>query len=344
VVAPALKTLTGAVLTASKLSDLPAQLEAGEVPAEIVRLAAQPVGFVNFYTAFRNAARPWIALHLRDLSRIVAVVASASSDPELREAYRLLDTLPRIRHRRRRGGAMPPVALVSPLLACLDPRSRSPIINSRATVQERLRRLGLHRATVVEQFDGFLNLIGQVGIRDAFELDTTDVNVVAAALKGKPRRAPTRPRARRAHARLGRTLGDRDDEDVEFFRQANTVRMRMIHHKMTNALRSFCSRRNLRVEEGISRDCRFDALIRNYRQERHLLIEVKPDSKQPSCRLAVGQLLDYRRQVPDRARVDLAVLFPQKPNVVATAFLNDVGVDVLWFTHDMKTLNGFRTQ
>lgn len=47
----------------------------------------------------------------------------------------------------------------------------------------------------------------------------------------------------------------------------------------------------------------YDALITGYSDERHLLVEVKTDSEQPTCRLAVGQLLDYRSQLPDRARI-----------------------------------------
>jgi len=86
----------------------------------------------------------------------------------------------------------------------------------------------------------------------------------------------------------------------------------------------------------------FDALIREHDGDRHLLVEVKTDSAQPTCRLAVGQLLDYRRQLSDRAQTDLGVLFPKKPSARAKALLEDVGVKSLWFTTGMKAVKGFK--
>jgi hypothetical protein len=338
VIAPALMVLTGASITATAMPELPDQLKEAKAPPDIVRLVAKPLGFVNFYTAFRKVARVWIAAHVRDVTRMVKLVASASSDPEAREAYAMLDQLPPLP--RRSGGGMPAVALISPMLACLDPRSRSPIINSRAEVRERLQLLGLRHATVGEQFDGFVNLIGQAGIRDAFDLDTSNMNVVAAALKVKPRSRAAPRRASPTPSGATRNLDERDDADVEFFRRAGSVKMRRLHHTMTNALRRFCKGHGLAVEEGSAPEYMFDALIRQHDGDRHLLVEVKTDSEQPTCRLAVGQLLDYRRQLKDRARTDLGVLFPEKPSSRAKALLEDVGVKSLWFTGGMKAVKG----
>ncbi|MBK9259810.1 MAG: hypothetical protein IPM54_08220 [Polyangiaceae bacterium] len=270
------------------------------------------------------------------MAKIAKIVASASSDRQLRKAYAMLEHLPPLP--RRSGGGMPAAALLTPMLACLDQRRRAPIINSRAAVQEKLQVLGLRFATVSEQFDGFVNLIGQVGIRDAFDLDTSDMAVVVAALKAKPR-SQAEPR-RTSVTRVTRTLDERDDADVEFFRQPGSVTMPRLHHTMTNALRSFCEAHGMAVEQGSKQECMFDALIHEYDGDRHLLVEVKTDSEQPTCRLAVGQLFDYRRQIEDRARTDLAVLFPVKPGARAKAFFEDVGVRLLWFNKDMTAVTG----
>ncbi len=341
VVGPALRALTGASVTATSMRELPEQLKQARAAPEIVRLVAKPVGFVNFYTAFRKVARTWIAAHVRDVNRMVKLVVRASSDPEAREAYAMLDKLAPLP--RRGGGGMPAVALVSPMLACLDPRGRSPIINSRASVRERLQRLGLRHATVGEQFDGLVNLIGQAGIQDAFDLDTSDVDDIVAAFEGEPRSTAAPRRVSPPPSRATKALDEHDDADVEFFRRASRVKMRRLHHTMTNALRHFCKSRGLVVEEGSSHECMFDARVRAHDGDRHLLVEVKTDSEQPTCRLAVGQLFDYRRQLSDRGRTDLGVLFPKKPSAEAKALLEDVGVKALWFTTGMKAVRGFKS-
>ena len=48
-------------------------------------------------------------------------------------------------------------------------------------------------------------------------------------------------------------------------------------------------------------------------------------------RVAVGQLLDYRRGVERPDAADLAVLLPQKPDDDALGFLRSVGVEAFWF-------------
>lgn len=120
--------------------------------------------------------------------------------------------------------------------------------------------------------------------------------------------------------------------------------MRRLHHKMTNALRRICADQGLAVKEGVHAGGMFDALIREHDGYRDLLVELKTDSAQPMCRLAVGQLLDYRRQLKDRAGADLAVLFPKKPRPGAKAFLDDVGVRSLWFNERMTTVKGLRSR
>jgi hypothetical protein len=146
----------------------------------------------------------------------------------------------------------------------------------------------------------------------------------------------------RAKGRLPpKSLTARADADVEYLRSADTTAMRRLHNRMTNALRAICAARSLAVEEGCDRPCLFDALVFEYDGgERHLLIEAKSDASSASCRLAVGQLLDYRRQLRDRAAVDVAVLLSQKPNNHVRAFLGFVGVKVLWFNAAMSAIEG----
>ena len=76
----------------------------------------------------------------------------------------------------------------------------------------------------------------------------------------------------------------------------------------------------------------FDALIQDYKgQERHLLIEVKSSTNIADVRLAVGQLLDYRRFVNKPDTTDLAVLLPEEPNAHVCELLKACDILLLWF-------------
>lgn len=117
--------------------------------------------------------------------------------------------------------------------------------------------------------------------------------------------------------------------------------MRRLHNSMTNALRTICAKAGLVIEEGSDESRLFDALVRAYaKTERHLLVEVKTDDSPPMGRMAVGQLLDYRRHLGDRAALDLAVLVPKKPSKDALDFLGYVGVKALWLDGGMTTVGG----
>ena len=228
--------------------------------------------------------------------------------------------------------------MLTPVLACLDPRERSPIINSRKAVKHRLRRLRLASGSLVEQFDGLVGLINQAGLDSAFALDTAEDDVLDTAFKAR-RSMPGRVVIRRAAP--SKPLGPRHDEDIEWLRTESIEHHRLLHNKMTNVLRKLCHNAGLVVEEGRERSNLFDALIREYMgTERHLLIEVKTSHAPAFCHLAVGQLLDYRRQFDGRASTDLAVLFPRAPDQHAKDFLGFVGVKVLWFSSDKAKVEG----
>jgi hypothetical protein len=138
-----------------------------------------------------------------------------------------------------------------------------------------------------------------------------------------------------------KSLGPRHDEDIEFLRSEEVERHRLLHNKMINALRVICEKLGLSVEEGREKTNLFDALIRKYQgTDRHLLIEVKTSHAPAFCRLAAGQLLDYRRQLGGRVSTDVAVAFPGPPDQHARDFLGYVGIKVVWFSPDMSKIEG----
>lgn len=330
VVAPAFSLLTGREFTATSRAELVQELVAIDAPELIVSLAAEPVGFVNYYTGFRNIAKVWLENHHGEVCPIVTAVIQAKRDADASEAYGMIDHLPPLP--RPGAGDGKPRSLLTPLLACLDQRGgRAPIINERKVWL--LKKLHLASASLRDQHDGLVNLINQVGIRDAFDLDVADEEKIDAALRS-PARGPWRGPG-------SKPMGERCDDDVEYMHRTDLVTMRHRHNAITNALRTICEAAGLSVEEGSDQTCLYDALLRSYSgTERHLLIEVKTDDAPPMCRMAVGQLLDYRRQLSDRAAIDLAVLFPAKPSAAARTFLNYVGVSALWLDDEMRRVLG----
>lgn len=329
VAGPAFSLILRDELTAASMSELVEQLRDHGVDEAIIDLASQPIGITNYYAAYRNNASPWMDKNARPVWKIVQAVATASSDHVVSDAYAELESLPGVP--RSGAGAGHPANLLTPLLACLDPRRRAPIING--YTKKLLRLLHLASASTAAQHDHLVGLIGQAGIDDAFALDVASADEGLRAKLAAPRRAPP--------SGPGKPLGIRADGDVEVLRDAATTTMRRLHHRMTNALRDIGKRASLTIDEGDDRTCLFDALIHDYQGSgRHLLIELKTDDSMLTCRLAVGQLLDYRRMHRERAAMDLAVLFPELPSQTARDFLGYVGVKVLWFDEPMRAILG----
>lgn len=135
----------------------------------------------------------------------------------------------------------------------------------------------------------------------------------------------------------GDALAARDASDIEAVYRGGVVTVCRLHNEMTNRVRELCGSR-LVARQGSSADCLFDVLIERYDEDgRDLLIEVKSTLDRGSLRLAVGQLLDYRRGVGRPDATDLAVLLPSPPDPDAVAFLRDVGVKPLWFSDGTLT-------
>jgi hypothetical protein len=134
----------------------------------------------------------------------------------------------------------------------------------------------------------------------------------------------------RAPSRHGVPLRSDYAEIQGYVRKAKSVRVRNIHARMVRALERLLPHRHL--EMSTLSGAPFDVRVRNHDgRGRHLLIEVKALTDPMAARLAVGQLLDYRRHISERKRTDLAVLFPRQPGREVREFLRDVGIQARWF-------------
>jgi hypothetical protein len=136
-------------------------------------------------------------------------------------------------------------------------------------------------------------------------------------------------------------LGIKDDQDLAVLSKGRTVQMQRLHNAMTNGLLRIVGARRV-VYEGNRQEAMFDVLIQDYQtQKRDLLIEVKSSTNVADVRLAIGQLLDYRRFVNRPDATDLAVLLPEEPNAHVRELLKTCDILLLWF-EDKETLSRIR--
>lgn len=69
----------------------------------------------------------------------------------------------------------------------------------------------------------------------------------------------------------------------------------------------------------------FDA----YDSRRNNLLEAKADQSRPAVRMAIGQLIDYRRFVKPH-RPSCAILLPERPTAAIEALLREAGISCVW--------------
>ena len=175
---------------------------------------------------------------------------------------------------------------ITPVVACLDPGEKFPIVNGRESVKRLLRQLALANGNLEQQVKGMINLVGQFGVRDALMLDVCADEV--ARLK------PTIPVEVVGQDEEGSELPYLDEAERVATTESRSIRYRDRHDRMTNGLKDLLS--EFELKRGTDPNCRYDGLVKNYDSlGRDLLIEAKPDADdRGAIRIAIGQLFDYR--------------------------------------------------
>jgi hypothetical protein len=319
----------------SRDAGLQEALEAVSLPKRVAKAAAKTTGIVNFRGTWRNSSRAWCeenAPELRDIIRESRRLPA--NDRERLTLAVKIDRLPRIPSPSRSANASSG-NILTPLVACLDPYSRFPIVNGRTAVQALLGKLGLSGRNLKEQVRGMTGLIGRFGISNSFMLD-----VLADRIKQIAPKLNVPIEVRIVAPGSGSALPDFDTSEREYLRQAGTLRYRHRHNKMTTALKKIVH--GFKLTQGTNPDCRWDVLVEHYETTGHdLLLEVKPDPEKAAVRIAIGQLLDYRRFVPRPATTDVAVLTIGAPNKLYRQLLLELQISSIWFTdEDCRALDG----
>ena len=343
---PALVTIYG--LDERRVADLEeaaSAIESQEHDARLASLVRAPTGFANFYSAYRNRVLPWLEANEPAVTGILARAASSESDFVAREVLASVEALPPIWKAPGRD-AMAPVLALGPLLACLAPNARLPILNGASHVRALMRRLRVANNGLADQCDAFTGLLGitrmaafkEGPLVNAFELDVCGSHFGAELLAAVEPRPVQQAALASVPTGADQDIPVKDEADVQGVAKGGAIQQRRIHNQMTNALRALAAQAGLRVTESTDPAAKHDALVHNYDgRGRDLLVEVKSSTDRGVVRLAVGQLLDYRRSVERPAATDLLVLLPEAPDADTVEYLHAANVRCSWFSKDSRS-------
>lgn len=142
-------------------------------PPDVRIIATQRTGFVNAYPAYRNSLKGWCEENVDDLRSILEDANNlADNDQDRLNLASRIDDLPHV-STPNKARAKSASDFITPLVACLDPKQRFPIINGQRGVKERLARLGLTvNCGLRDKTEGFIRLIDKSNFSDAFAMDT----------------------------------------------------------------------------------------------------------------------------------------------------------------------------
>lgn len=318
---PALETIFRNDYSQVSLDDIARDIhEKSGVAESIVKpLIAQYTGFTNFYNAYRNSSLDWIRTNHRAIQSILAKAHKLESDNDgavIAAEIGKLSNIPAPNRAR----STHPEYLLTPVCFCLDSRIRFPIINGSNNVTTLLREFKVFNAELVDKFSVLVALLGRNEIDDAADLDqlrSWDASAVSGVKKQY-----------KLVIKKSKDLALKDQNDYEVLKKNLTVKAKRIHNELTNKLlKSFENK----IIEGSDPQCRYDALIKNYDGECDLLIEVKSSIDITDVRMAIGQLLDYQRQLDNRDNTHRAVLLPKEPSQNVKDLLKFAEMNLLWF-------------
>lgn len=286
--------------------------------ARISQLLKQDTGVTNYRPSLRPSAEEYVKEQAVALSRVFGIVASGKNDPlkKIEEAMRIIEKLPLVNLSKGKKTSI--INAITPCLSCLDPHKRFPIMNNRT--RELLISLGEEQD--VYGAKKLFDLIGKFNIKNNIELDIysqeyKDKFPIYKSAVGTEKKGDAREVGLKSEENSIGNIG----------RQKIIIRKR--HHKLTNNFINSEQVWRYKVEEGY-----FDLLIKNWKNNRMLLIEAKTSSSDRSqIRQAIGQLFDYRRNYieGDISKIDLALLLPSEPEENVAELLYSLDIHILWF-------------
>ena len=300
----------------------------GEDAKAVKEVVLRGTGYTNFYKAYRNSAKHWLYDNFDKIKPLISQAYHLESDRQAERIMQVIADLPRIPKGKGATGNMAPEFLLTPLFFSLDPRLRFPLLNGNEGVAKLLKTLKVANRPLVDKFRTVVALIGQGDIKTSIDIDRLQGDLPEfVSFDGTP------PRRKKLQAASPTALDLKDEDDIKVIRKNLEATARRLHNRLTNLLVNKLN--GYQLHQGNSKENMFDVLVKSFRSnEQDLLIEVKSSAAIADVRMAIGQLMDYSRQLPNCKNTRLAVLLTEAPDGHVRDLLNYLGVICLWAKND----------
>lgn len=291
---------------------------------ELNELIYEGTGYTNFYKAYRLSSKDWISENFEEIISLIHNGYNIKNDKEAESIALAISLLPKIPKGNNSPGKMSSECLLTPLFFSLDKRLRFPLINGNDGVTKILKKLTVYNKDLVTQFNAIVNLIGKGDIQTAIDIDCLSGDLPDfVSLDGKE------PKRKRLTKKTDKELSLKDENDVLIINKTLTTSAKRLHNKLTNLIFDTLSKYEL--HEGNIDENKFDVLVKNINSDSEdLLIEVKSSSDISNVRMAVGQLMDYSRQLENYKNTYVAVFLPEKPDKHVIDFLDFCEIGIIW--------------
>jgi hypothetical protein len=241
--------------SAPDLADgLSAAIDSMTLPQAVAQSAKRETGMVNARGTWRKSSRKWCGENRAGLIKIIRTAADLPANDQARfDLAERIEELPPVKSPNNKA-KLPAGVLLTPLIACLDPRRRFPIVNGRKAVISLLRKLQLAHHDLRQQVEGLIGIIGQ---KDAFMLDVLSDEII----KRVPilKRRNTKTHTQKIHES---PLRNYDEEERKAVLASKTATYRNRHNTMTKALNRIFRRFNPMTESSPAGRC--DGVVNDY--------------------------------------------------------------------------------
>jgi len=241
---------------------------------------------INFRNTWRNSSLEWCKEHRNDLRRIIRYAANLPTTDEPRfDLAARIDRLPDVMSPNNRR----PLAaerLLTPLIACLDPHCRFPIVNGQEAAKSLLRRRQLTHNDLQHQVQDLIQIIGQ---KDAFRLDVQSDEISKRLRILKRRKATELHSGKRTNRAPWQQPPSTDP--ILYERAARLVKVERTEAKMEEEIKRALEKQYGEKTVEAQRDFR-DLVLTTANRRALLEIKASQDARQ-AIRDAFGQVLDY---------------------------------------------------
>lgn len=272
-------------------------------------------GLTDYYKSFRPGLVQFMENNPSKIRYIFGIVSSKLSTTEkIKKACNVMD---KMQFRTPNSGKTSVYNGLTPVLACLDPSRKFPIMNQRTET--------LLRTMDQEQnISGALKLVEFIqpryNMKNAFELDIWAQN----------EKFPKDKRASKHYAfvRRVRDIGLKPESDSIANINRQKRRITKKHNKLINDFK------RIAPPHWTVGESNFDILVENWKPRTRLLIEAKTSSSgsdgRTQIRMAIGQLFDYRHTCFEKEKIALAILLPKRPDQNIVDLLQSLKIHTLY--------------